>query len=142
MLENILEVVAFTIGNNEFCIDIKHINAIILYDQVVFSDINSNCKDIHYNGKTIRLFDFNSLVDMSSDQINMETRIVVLEIDKKYLGFPVKKIVEFRSVNLEDYKAYTFDANGHYDMSDNSENSNGYVISKLKAAKIFLSQTA
>ncbi len=93
---NILKLVSFNIGNEEFAVDIlivQEINRMIEVTKV------PNAPEfvegiINLRGKVIPIIDLRSRLGMPPKEYDGRTRIIVVEIDSKVIGFIVDSVSE------------------------------------------------
>jgi purine-binding chemotaxis protein CheW len=93
---DLIQLVTFTIGDEEFGVDILKVREINR-----MMDITRVPKSPHYvegvvnlRGKVIPVIDLRKRFDMEPRESDKETRIVVVEVDSKTIGFIVDSVSE------------------------------------------------
>ncbi|GAB1372126.1 chemotaxis protein CheW [Candidatus Kapaibacterium sp.] len=94
--DDILQLVSFNIGEEEFGVDILKVQEIIRLVEITRVP---NAPDfvegvINLRGKVIPVIDLRKRLGLSSIAANSDTRIVVVEIDTKIIGFLVDCVNE------------------------------------------------
>ena len=92
----LLELVGFKLGEEEFGIDIINVNEIIKMQKITSipnapSDILSI---VNIRGKIIAVVDTRLKLGTYPKEFNNETRIIILEFNKKPIGFIVDEVTE------------------------------------------------
>lgn len=99
--ENLLQLVSFNIGEEEFGVDILKVQEIIRMLEITRVP---NAPDyvegvINLRGKVIPIIDLRKRIGMPSKDDDKDTRIVVVEIDNKVVGFIVDSVNEVLRIN-------------------------------------------
>lgn len=95
-VSELLQLVSFRMGNEEFGIDILNVKEII---RIVNITKVPNCPDfvegiINLRGKVIPVIDLRTKLGMEKKECDKDTRIVVVVIDEKTVGFLVDAVSE------------------------------------------------
>lgn len=127
IVDNLTGLVIFEINNNEYCLDINDVSAIInpneLEDGLNLNPIET--KKIKIDEILIPIIDlykFGGLGQISLN-LNKDTRILIIELIDKKIGFFVDKIKEIITIDIE------FKTNA---LRILPEKENSYLIGKLK----------
>ena len=94
--EDLLQIVSFKIGSEEFGIDILKVQEII---KMLDLTKVPNSPDfvvgvVNLRGKIIPVIDLRTRLNMSSIENNKDTRIIVVEIESSTIGFVVDEVSE------------------------------------------------
>lgn len=99
--DEILQLVSFSIADEEYCVDILRVQEINR-----MSDITRvpNAPDyvegvINLRGKVIPIIDLRKRIGMPTIAQDKDTRIIVVEVDSKVIGFIVDKVNEVLRIN-------------------------------------------
>ncbi len=92
----LLQLVSFVLGNEEFGVDILFVQEIIRIIQVTKVPNSPDYVEgvINLRGRVIPIIDLRSRFGMEKKEPDKNTRIVVIEVDKKTLGFIVDAVKE------------------------------------------------
>lgn len=92
----LLQLVSFVLGNEEFGVDILYVQEIIRTLQVTKVPNSPEYVEgvINLRGRVIPIIDLRSRFGMGKKEPDKNTRIVVIEVDKKILGFIVDAVKE------------------------------------------------
>ena len=127
IVDNLTGLVIFEINNNEYCIDINDVSAIINPNELE-EGINLNpveTKKIQVDELLIPIVDLYKFGGMGQVGLNLnkDTRILIIEIIDKKIGFFVDRIKEIITIDVE------FRTNA---LKFLPEKENSYLIGKLK----------
>ncbi len=127
IVDNLTGLVIFEINNNEYCIDINDVSAIINPNELE-EGINLNpveTKKIQVDELLVPIIDLYKYGGMGNVGLNLnkDTRILIIEIGDKKIGFFVDKIKEIITIDVE------FKTNA---LKFLPEKDNSYLIGKLK----------
>ena len=94
--EDLLQLVSFTIGDEEFGVDILHVQEIIRMVQVTRVPNMPPFVDgvINLRGKVIPVVDLRKRLGMEAKKHDQLTRTIVMELDGKVVGFVVDAVSE------------------------------------------------
>jgi purine-binding chemotaxis protein CheW len=92
----ILQLVTFKIGNEEFGINILLVQEIIKMLQITNIPNTPEYVEgiINLRGKIIPVVDLRSRLGMNKKELNKDSRIIVVEVDNKTIGFIVDSVNE------------------------------------------------
>jgi purine-binding chemotaxis protein CheW len=95
-LSEILQLVSFKIGNEEFGVDILKVQEIIKMIQITKVPNSPSFVEgvINLRGRVIPVIDLRTKLGMNKIEIDKNSRIVVVEIDGKTIGFIVDAVSE------------------------------------------------
>lgn len=101
--EDILQLVTFSIGEEEFAVDILYIREI---NRMQFLTRVPNAPEfvkgvINLRGKVIPVIDLRRRLGVKAKEITKETRIIVLEIQNKTIGIIVDMVNEVLRINKD-----------------------------------------
>lgn len=117
ILDKVKAILVANIGGRKFCFDIQDIYTTIVSDQVAIKYFPNNSCTIEFNGATIPLVELGSLFNLIEDKCGIDSRIIIIEINNKKLGFFVDNIVEIINIDgrnkfklelIEDNDFYSF----------------------------------
>ncbi len=126
-VESLTGLVIFEINNDEYCLDINDISAIInpneLEESISLKPFESN--KIKIDEFLIPIVDHKVFggIENANLKIDKDTRILILELTDKKVGFYVDKIKEIITIDVE------FKTNA---LKFLPETSNSFLIGKLK----------
>ncbi len=94
--QEIIQLVTFNLGNEEFGIDILNVNEILKMIEITEVPNASYGVEgiVNVRGKVIPVIDTRLKLNIAKEDYNNETRIIVVEIGKKTVGFIVDKVKE------------------------------------------------
>ncbi|MDP4175606.1 MAG: chemotaxis protein CheW [Bacteroidota bacterium] len=100
MIKNL---VIFTISDQDFAADIQKVSLILKTNEVFKSQFLTPAKNtISKIGITeIKIIDLHTILNLLPKKINHNTRLLVVESDKKVCGFIVDKVKEIVSVDVK-----------------------------------------
>lgn len=92
----ILQLVGFLIGNEEFAVDILKVQEINRITQITKVPNSPEFVEgvINLRGKVIPILDLRIRMGMGKKEHDSRTRIIVVEIDQKTIGFIVDEVTE------------------------------------------------
>ncbi len=127
IVDNLTGLVIFEINNYEYCLDINDVSAIInpneLEENIISNPIETkNIKIDELLVPIINLYKFGEIGQVSLN-LNKDTRILIIELLDKKIGFFVDKIKEIITIDVE------FKTNA---LRFSPEKDNSYLIGKLK----------
>lgn len=98
---NVLQLVSFHIGEEEFGIDILIVKEIIrMIDITRVPNTHSYVHGvINLRGKVVPIIDLRKRLDMPSKDISQDTRIIVIELESNMIGFIVDQVNEVININ-------------------------------------------
>jgi purine-binding chemotaxis protein CheW len=101
VLDELLQLVSFNIGDEEFGVDILKVQEINRMVQVTRVP---NTPDyvlgvINLRGKVIPIIDMRNRLGMATKEFDKDTRIVIVEIESKVIGFVVDAVSEVIRIN-------------------------------------------
>lgn len=99
-MNNSVEIVVFLLNEGEYCVEVNDVNSIVPYKNIPPKAELSAFSTIKINEKSVIFSDINKFLDLESDQITPNTRIILIESADQFFAFPVAKIKEF--VTLKD----------------------------------------
>lgn len=99
--EDLLQLVSFNIENEEYCVDILYVQEIIRMVEVtrVPNAAEYVVGVINLRGKVLPIIDLRKRIGLSEKEYDKYTRIVVIEIGTKIIGFIVDKVNEVIRIN-------------------------------------------
>lgn len=106
-LNNILQLVTFQLGNEEFGIDILNVNEILKMLEVTEVPNSPPCIEgiINVRGKVIPVLDTRLKLNMQQKEPDKDSRIIVVEIKDKTVGFIVDEVKEVTRIPSEKTEA-------------------------------------
>jgi len=92
----LLQLVGFKLGEEEFCIDIINVNEIIKMQKVtsIPNAPASVLGIVNIRGKINAVVDTRLKLNMLSKEYNSDTRIIIVEFENKSIGFIVDEVTE------------------------------------------------
>jgi purine-binding chemotaxis protein CheW len=95
-LSELLELVSFKIGNEEFGVDISNVKEIIKMLQITKVPNSPDFVEgvINLRGKVIPVIDLRSRLHMEKRKQDKDTRIIVVELNNSIVGFIVDAVSE------------------------------------------------
>ncbi len=117
--EDLIQLVSFNIGEEEFGVDILKVQEI---NRMVEITRVPNAPEyvegvINLRGKVLPIIDLRNRLKMPPKEYDKNTRIVVVELESKVIGFIVDSVNEVLRINKEldsaSKKNYTGDKNGN-----------------------------
>lgn len=99
--EDILQLVSFSIGDEEYCVDILRVQEINRMSDITRVPNSPDYVEgvINLRGKVIPIIDLRKRVGMPTIEHNKDTRIVVVEVETKVIGFIVDQVNEVLRIN-------------------------------------------
>lgn len=99
--EDILQLVSFNLGEEEFGIDILIVKEIIrIIDVTRVPNAPSYVEGvINLRGKVVPIIDLRRRLDMPENELTKSTRIIVVDLDSKVIGFIVDQVNEVLRIN-------------------------------------------
>lgn len=99
--ENIIQLVTFSVGDEEFGVDILKVQEINRMTEItrVPNTHSYVVGVINLRGKVIPIIDLRARLVMSKVEFDKDTRIVVVELEHKVIGFIVDKVNEVIRIN-------------------------------------------
>ncbi|MBK7104855.1 MAG: purine-binding chemotaxis protein CheW [Ignavibacteriae bacterium] len=93
---DLLQLVGFKLGDEEFCIDIINVNEIIKMQKVtsIPNAPSSVLGIVNIRGKIIAVVDTRLKLNLQSQEYNNDTRIIIVEFENKSIGFIVDEVTE------------------------------------------------
>lgn len=93
---DLLQLVGFKLGDEEFCIDIINVNEIIKMQKVtsIPNAPSSVLGIVNIRGKIIAVVDTRLKLNLQSREYNNDTRIIIVEFENKSIGFIVDEVTE------------------------------------------------
>ena len=93
---DLLQLVGFKLGDEEFCIDIINVNEIIKMQKVtsIPNAPSSVLGIVNIRGKIIAVVDTRLKLNLHSREYNNDTRIIIVEFENKSIGFIVDEVTE------------------------------------------------
>ncbi len=94
--EELLQLVSFKIGNEEFGVDILKVQEIVLMMQITKMPNAPSFVEgvVNLRGRVIPVVDLRRRLGMESKEADKSTRIIVIELNKKTIGFIVDEVNE------------------------------------------------
>ncbi len=101
MSDELLQLVSFNIGEEEFGVDILKVQEI---NRMVDITRVPNAPDyvegvINLRGKVIPIIDLRHRLNMTQKEVDKDTRIIVVELENKIIGFIVDAVNEVLRIN-------------------------------------------
>jgi len=95
-VDQILQLVSFRLGNEEFGIDILNVNEILRIMDVTEIPNSPPCVEgvVNVRSKIIPVISTRLKLNMPKEDYNSDTRIIVVEIGSKTVGFIVDEVQE------------------------------------------------
>lgn len=92
----LLQLVSFKLGNEEFGINILMVQEIVRWINItkIPNAPESIEGVVNLRGKIIPIIDLNNKLGMNRFTLDSQTRIIVVEVDKKIIGFIVDQVSE------------------------------------------------
>ncbi len=94
--EDLLQLVSFLIGNEEFAVDILKVQEINRLQQITKIPNSPDYVDgvINLRGRVIPVIDLRTRIGIARKEHDKNTRVVVVELDGKTIGFVVDAVSE------------------------------------------------
>jgi chemotaxis signal transduction protein len=87
----------FRIQDQEFCLDLKEIINVIKLNESVISQ-NGPVTELEYAGEKYKIISFDKIYKLNY-KTSAKTRVILVKIKKKLLGFHADEIVEIMAIN-------------------------------------------
>lgn len=101
-----LQLVTFHLGEEEYGIDILMVHEIKRLKEIAITEVPRTPKFvegiINLRGDVIPVIDLRVRFDLNENKSDKETRIIVVTLEKKYIGFLVDKVDEVINVSTND----------------------------------------
>lgn len=99
-----LQFVVFKLGNEEYGVNIMQVKEIVPYKEPVKVPNTPNFIEgiINLRSQIIPIVNLRKRFNITGESVNEETRIIVMNIDSKQVGFIVDDASEVRTINEED----------------------------------------
>jgi len=99
-----LQFVVFKLGNEEYGVNIMQVKEIVTYKEPVKVPNTPKFIEgiINLRSQIIPIVNLKKRFNIPGDEINDETRIIVMNIDSKQVGFIVDDASEVRTISEED----------------------------------------
>jgi purine-binding chemotaxis protein CheW len=101
--EEILQLVTFKLGNEEFGVEILHVSEILRMLEVTAVPNTPECIEgiVNVRGKVIPVLDTRLKLNMLKQEHGNKTRVIVVEIDNKTVGFIVDEVNEVLRISQD-----------------------------------------
>lgn len=92
----LLQLVGFRLGKEEFAVDILNVNEILKMMEVTVVPNSADCIEgiVNIRGRIIPVIDTRLKLNMQKKEYDNETRIMVVEMEEKTVGFIVDQVNE------------------------------------------------
>lgn len=99
-----VQLVIFSLGSEEYGVDIMQVKEIVNYKEPVKVPNTPNFIEgiINLRSEIIPIINLKKRFSIAGDQIGEQTRIIVMNIDSKKVGFIVDNASEVISINIEN----------------------------------------
>jgi chemotaxis signal transduction protein len=94
ILDKVNAILVATIGDRKFCFDIQDIYTTVNFDQARIKYSSANSFAIEIGEESIPLVALGNLFDLVENRSENDSRIIIIEIKNKKVGFFVDSIVE------------------------------------------------
>jgi len=94
ILDTVSAILVATIGDRKFCFDIQDIYTTVNFDQARIKYSSANSCAIEIGEDVIPLVALGDLFDLVENRSESDSRIIIIEIKNKKVGFFVDSIVE------------------------------------------------
>jgi len=121
ILDKINAMLIATIGGRKFCFDIQDIYTTVISDQATIKYFPDNSCVIEIEEKIIPLVDLGSLFNLIENKFGDRSRIILIDVNNKKVGFFVDSIVEI--INFDGRNKSKLEL-----ITDNDIYSNSYGI--------------
>ena len=94
ILDTVTAILVATIGDRKFCFDIQDIHTTVNFDQARIKYSSASSCAIEIGEEVIPLVALGDLFDLVENRSESDSRIIIIEIKNKKVGFFVDSIVE------------------------------------------------
>jgi chemotaxis signal transduction protein len=100
-IDSITGVLVFNVGDLDFCLDIKIVISTIVPEKsnTITNRGYSDTEEIEYSNELIPLLNIHTIYGLKMSEDDNDTRILILDFNKKKIAFRVDNIKEIISIN-------------------------------------------
>jgi len=100
---DLLQLVGFRLGKEEFAVDILNVNEILKMMEVTEIPNSNDCIEgiVNIRGRIIPILDTREILNLPKKENNDDTRIMVVELKEKTVGFIVDEVTEVLRIPKE-----------------------------------------